>query len=121
MAEIGDDEPVIEEIQDKDPARRWRLLVRHRFGFQAGIDAVAWAVAIVAGTLLRYEFEYALVPWARVVLMIPVAALVQVVAGSAAGLYLGRWRFGSFDETAALVRTVVIATLAITFLNSFVL
>ena len=118
MAETGD---AGEMSEAKDPARRWRLLVRHRFGFQAGIDALAWAIGIVVGTLLRYEFEYDLVPWVRTLLLIPVAALIQIVAGSAAGLYLGRWRFGSFDETAALVRTVLLATLAVAVLNRFVL
>ena len=102
-----------------DAASRWRLLIRHRFGFQAGLDAVAWSVAIVLATLLRYDLEYQDINWARLVLLIPIAVAIHVVVGTAGGLYLGRWRFGSFEEVAALTRCVVVATVSIAFVNRF--
>ena len=85
-----------------DATSRWRLLIRHRFGFQAGVDAAAWAVAIVAATLLRYEFDYQDIDWAGLALIVPVAIVIHVVVGTAGGLYLGRWRFGSFEAVATL-------------------
>lgn len=102
-----------------DQRSRWRLLIRHRFGFQAGLDAGAWAVAIVLATVLRFDFEVQQIEWARLVLLIPVAVVIHVVVGTAGGLYLGRWRFGSFEEVAALTRCVVVATVSIAFVNRF--
>lgn len=102
-----------------DAASRWRLLIRHRFGFQAGVDALSWSVAIVLATLLRYDFAYEDLNWARLLLLIPIAIAIHVVVGTAGGLYLGRWRFGSFEEVAALTRCVVVATVSIAFVNRF--
>ncbi len=102
-----------------DSGSRWRLLIRHRFGFQAGVDALSWSVAIVLATLLRYDFAYEGLNWARLVLLIPIAIAIHVVVGTAGGLYLGRWRFGSFEEVAALTRCVVVATVSIAFVNRF--
>lgn len=102
-----------------DAASRWRLLIRHRFGFQAGVDALSWSVAIVLATLLRYDLAYEDINWARLVLLIPIAVVIHVVVGTAGGLYLGRWRFGSFEEVAALTRCVVVATVSIAFVNRF--
>lgn len=108
------------ELSDNpDAASRWRLLIRHRFGFQAGFDALSWAVAIVVATLLRYDFAYQDIGWARLALLIPIAVVIHVVVGTAGGLYLGRWRFGSFEEVAALTRCVVVATVSIAFVNRF--
>jgi hypothetical protein len=33
------------------------------------------------------------------------AVVLQIVAGLSPGLYLGRWRVGSFEEVAALAET----------------
>lgn len=108
-----------ETNETPDATSRWRLLIRHRFGFQAGLDAVSWAVAIVLATLLRYDLEYTQIVWTRLFLLIPIAIVIHVVVGTAGGLYLGRWRFGSFEEVAALTRCVVVATVSIAFVNRF--
>ena len=102
-----------------DAASRWRLLVRHRFGFQVGLDAVAWAAAIVVATMLRYDFNVQSINWTRLLLLIPVAIIIHAVVGTAGGLYRGRWRFGSFEEVAALTRCVVVATVSLAFVNRF--
>jgi len=111
--------PELETPDTPDAASRWRLLIRHRFGFQAGLDAVSWAVAIVAATLLRYDLDYQAIAWTRLLLLIPIAIIIHVVVGTAGGLYLGRWRFGSFEEVAALTRCVVVATVSLAFVNRF--
>ena len=41
------------------------------------------------------------------------AAALQVVVGSASGLYRGRWRLASFDEAVALTGVVIIVTVAL--------
>ena len=46
-----------------------------------------------------------------------VAAALQVVIGRLIGLYVHRWRYGTFDEITATVRTVAPVTLAITLLD----
>ncbi len=111
--------PEDDSIDPPDQRSRWRLLIRHRFGFQAGLDAGAWAAAIVLATVLRFDFEFQQIEWARLVLLIPIAIVIHVVVGTAGGLYLGRWRFGSFEEVAALTRCVVVATVSIAFVNRF--
>ena len=51
-----------------DARSRWRLLIRHRFGFQAGLDAISWAIAIGLATLLRYDFAFEQIQWERLLL-----------------------------------------------------
>ena len=102
-----------------DAASRWRLLIRHRFGFQVGVDAAAWAAAIVLATMLRYDFKVQDIDWTRLLLLVPVAIVIHAVVGTAGGLYRGRWRFGSFEEVAALTRCVVVATVSLAFVNRF--
>jgi FlaA1/EpsC-like NDP-sugar epimerase len=99
----------------------WSFLVEHRFGIQAGLDAAAWFVALTVATILRHEFHVETVPWGHLCVIGAVAAGVQLALGSAAGLYRGRWRFGSLDEVSALVRCTAAATLAIAVIDATVL
>jgi len=82
---------------------------------QCMVDSLAWAVGLLMADLFRYDFSRADVSWSGLSAVIPLAALAQVVSGMSAGLYIGRWRFGSFDEVAALVRSTL-ATSTIVFL-----
>lgn len=84
---------------------RWALLSRHRAGLQLTADAGAWTAAIVFASLARFEFDLSRVEPAMVVTAAVTAVAVQAVAGVSSGLYLGKRRFGSFDEVAVLVRT----------------
>jgi FlaA1/EpsC-like NDP-sugar epimerase/dTDP-4-amino-4,6-dideoxygalactose transaminase/lipopolysaccharide/colanic/teichoic acid biosynthesis glycosyltransferase len=71
-----------------------------------GADALAWTGGLLAAILLRYDFNPGLVDWWRFLLVAVAAVVVQVFVGLGTGLYLGRWRLGSFEEVSALVRTV---------------
>ncbi|HWC12951.1 MAG TPA: hypothetical protein VG455_17225, partial [Acidimicrobiales bacterium] len=89
--------------------RGWRRPGRRRL-IQAAADAAAWAAALGLAVALGSELEPVRADVDGLVAMIPIAAAAQVAAGLGAGLYLGRWRFGSFDEVPGLVRSVVAAT-----------
>jgi len=87
---------------------RWGSV--HRYMVQAGIDAIAWAMALTFATVVRWNFAFDRIDYTGLIAIIPLAALAQVVAGLAAGIYLGRWRFGSFEEVAGLLRATAITT-----------
>lgn len=99
----------------------WSVLVEHRFGIQAGLDAAAWFVALAVATILRHEFHPATIDWPRLLVVAAIAAAVQLAVGTATGLYRGRYRFGSLDEVAALVRSVAATTLVIALVDAVVL
>jgi FlaA1/EpsC-like NDP-sugar epimerase len=77
---------------------------------QGAVDALAWFAAVPVATLLRYEFVTADVTARGVLAIALFAASAQVVSGYVVGVYIGRWRYGSFDEVAALTQSVVVAT-----------
>ncbi len=99
----------------------WSILVDHRFGIQAGLDAAAWWIALAIATTLRHEFHVDTVPWGKLTVISAVAAGVHLAVGTAEGLYRGRFRFGSLDEVSALVRTVAVATGVIAVVDGVVL
>ncbi len=89
--------------------RRW--LAQHRSRLQAGIDVVAWAIALSFATVVRYDFNrLEQVNWRGLSAMIAVAGLGQLFAGAAVGLYRGQWRFGSFEEVLGVAKSVAITT-----------
>lgn len=97
------------------------FLVRHRFFVQSALDTACWAAALWFAVLLRFDFSpSAGSDMAGLILFIPLAALAQLTAGTAAGLYTGRWRYGTFDEVAGLVRATLAATI-IAFLANLVI
>lgn len=95
----------------------------HRMPLQAGLDAVAWALALPLALILRYEFELSPSKWgpftaSGVLVAISAACLLQFTIGLALGLYRGRWRFGSFDEVAHLARTAVVVSVLVAVVNA---
>ncbi|MBK5224750.1 MAG: polysaccharide biosynthesis protein [Acidimicrobiia bacterium] len=92
-------------------------LVPLRTPLQVSVDAGAWAVAIWAATLLRYEFELPVGATDGIVTMAIVAVAVQVASGFTQSLYLRRWRYGSFDEMGGVVRSTVFTTCVVVLLN----
>jgi FlaA1/EpsC-like NDP-sugar epimerase/dTDP-4-amino-4,6-dideoxygalactose transaminase/lipopolysaccharide/colanic/teichoic acid biosynthesis glycosyltransferase len=88
------------------PARLAFLFLQRRIG----ADAMAWVGGLSAAALLRYDFDAGRVDWPGAATLAAAAVVLQVVVGLATGLYLGRWRLGSFDEVSALVRTVAWVT-----------
>ena len=92
-------------------------LVRHRFGALACWDAAFAALAIFVSTWVRYELDLTDIDPVGMLFAMPVAALIQFVAGRWQGLYLGRWRLGSFEEVAALLRSVAVAMVGMFVVN----
>ena len=70
-------------------------------------------IALYAALLVRLEFDFTRLGDFEVLLLVPAAVVLQVVAGYANGLYLGRWVNGSFEEFAALARTTLITTVGL--------
>lgn len=83
-------------------------------------DTVIWAVAIVAATLLRYDFDLARVDTNHVAITALAAAGIHLVMGYALGPYLVRHQSGSFEEVYALTKLVIVVATVIFVTNFFV-
>src|SRR5438309_34783 len=92
---------------------------RHWFFIQALADATAWAVALTFATVVRWNFAVRQIDYQGLAAMIPLAGLAQTVSGLASGLYTGRWRFGSFEEVAALLRAAAVTTVLVFVLDQW--
>ena len=99
---------ITETLGPLRPLGRWAA--RHRFAVQALIDCACWTVAIVVAIYIRADLRWNPSYARGLVGYVLLAWFAQLIAGFAAGLYRGRYRFGSFDEVAALTRAVVIAS-----------
>src|SRR3954447_25234725 len=101
-------------------SRATRWLAERRLYVQVVLDVGSWALAVIFATVMRYDFNrLAHIDWSGVAGLIPVAAIAQVAGGLAFGLYLGRWRYGSFEEALALSRAVLLATALLFATNLF--
>lgn len=90
----------------KARARRWaRRIGRRRFVVQAALDVTCWMTALVLMTWVRYDLRVEMVRSEDLIGIVLLAIGLQIIIGYVAGLYRGRWRYGSFDEVAALMRT----------------
>ncbi|MDQ4089795.1 MAG: polysaccharide biosynthesis protein [Actinomycetota bacterium] len=90
-----------------------KFLARHRTPIQGLTDALAWTVALIFATLFRYDFDLPQGQYSGLTVIIPMAFVIQVIAGLACGLYTGRSRFGSFDEVLSLVKATAITVVAL--------
>ena len=95
------------------PRVAWTALVEHRFAWLALWDSVSWFVAIWIATWVRYEFHFGSIDAAGVWTVVPLVIAVQVLVGLWQGLYLGRWRLGSFEEIEALLKAVVLSAVVL--------
>ena len=100
-------------MTERGPISQTRLALR--LAPQAFVDVLAWSVALVLAITMRMDFKVSAVPWAGVALLLPLVWLTQIETGLWFGLYLGRSRYGSFEEVAGLARAVA-ATTCIIFL-----
>ena len=94
----------------------------HRLAFQFTADVMAWAIGLTVAMVLRYDFTLDPSEWGffgvgSLVGAVIVAGALQMASGLAGGLYLGRYRFGSFDEVLHLVRTVLVAFAGLVLIN----
>jgi FlaA1/EpsC-like NDP-sugar epimerase len=83
---------------------------QHRRLLRVIVDCGVWFLALYAASLLRLDFDFARMNGFQIALLLPVAWAVQAIMGYYYGLYRGRWINGSFDEVAALGRTVLATT-----------
>jgi len=67
-----------------------------------GLDALAWIAALALATLGRYEFSASAVDWQGLAAVTLSMIGAQFVAGTVTGLYTGRTRFASFEQTGVL-------------------
>lgn len=72
------------------------------------VDCVVWLVALPLTTFSRYDFSISQLEFDATVRSSIVAVVAQGVIGVGTGLYTRRWRYGSFDEVAALAATVLL-------------
>jgi FlaA1/EpsC-like NDP-sugar epimerase len=73
-------------------------------------DCLAWCIAVTFASILRVDFDLGQLWLHGQLLILPAAIASHLLAAWMTGLYAGRWRVGSFDEVAALARTIAIAT-----------
>jgi FlaA1/EpsC-like NDP-sugar epimerase len=93
-------------------ALRRRLPVVHYV-----VDCLVWMVALPLTTFSRYDFTLSELEWDATARSWLIAVLGQGTFGLATGLYTRRWRYGSFDEVAALAGTVLLTGVAMSIVN----
>ncbi|MBX3089091.1 MAG: polysaccharide biosynthesis protein [Cryobacterium sp.] len=71
------------------------------------MDALAWLVATLIGSILRFEFDLSRVNFATSISVGLAAGLLQFVFGWYFEIYRGRFRLGGFEEVRALFTTAV--------------
>lgn len=96
-----------------------RRLVRIATPVRIVLDVAAWVAAIGVAIYLRFGLTFDDAPDRWYLKIIPIAGGLQILIGTAVGLYRRRWRYGSFDEVAALALTAALATAAMYGLNEF--
>src|SRR5262249_14521365 len=98
-----------------------RAVLRRRVAgpVQILLDVVAWTTAATLATYLRFGLDIADIDRRGLIKVIPLVAAVQLIAGLSVGLYRSRWRYGSFDEVAALIFTALVTTLSLYALNEY--
>ena len=92
----------------KAQSRFRRHVIPRRAEIQMVVDAASWALAIAFFSLARFDFAVASFPGRGVLLLAPLAALIQVGAGLAQQLYRGRYQFGSFEEVAGVAAAATV-------------
>lgn len=97
-----------------------RPFARNRFATQLGLDCMAWGFGVFFGTWVRYDLQLGRIEIAGVLALVVLASVLQFLVGFVFGLYRGRFRFGSFDEVAALALAVG-ATTSVLFVFDFLI
>jgi FlaA1/EpsC-like NDP-sugar epimerase len=81
------------------------------------LDVVAWSAATALAIYLRFGLAFDRQSSHGFWQVLPLVAVLQVLTGYAVGLYRRRWRYGSYDEVAALGLTAAITTGGLFLLN----
>ncbi len=77
------------------------------------VDAGIWWAALYGAAMLRLDFNPARLDAFHLVLLVPVAIVLQICFGLLTGLYRGRWVNGSFDEVGAIAQSVTGVTVVL--------
>ncbi|MFT4232206.1 MAG: nucleoside-diphosphate sugar epimerase/dehydratase [Leucobacter sp.] len=77
-----------------------------QYGLLFVLDSAAWAVAILAALVLRFDFNLSRIHIGWTLTVIGVVILLQLLGGWAFWLYRNRYEVGSFDEVRSLVLDV---------------
>ena len=88
---------------------------------QAATDSFAWALAVLAATLLRYEFRLPDHAPGGIAAAALVAIALHLGLAHFTRLYRRTWRYGSYEELAAIVWTVIPASMVLVAANRLVL
>ncbi len=83
------------------------------------IDIVAWAIALTGAALVRHGFDLSKLNGDSVATLIALAAGLQIAFGLVSGLYVGRRRPASFEETGAMALGAVLITLTLMVVVAF--
>jgi FlaA1/EpsC-like NDP-sugar epimerase len=81
------------------------------------VDCMVWVVALPLTAFSRYDFTITELDFDATARAWLIAIIGQGVFGLATGLYTRRWRYGSFDEVAALAATVVMTGFVMSIIN----
>jgi FlaA1/EpsC-like NDP-sugar epimerase len=81
------------------------------------LDVLAWALATALAIYLRFGLNFDSQSSRGFWRVLPLVAVIQVLTGYAVGLYRRRWRYGSYDEVAALCLTACATTTGLFLLN----
>ena len=109
-------------VSDAHDMREWALAwVRRAYPLATVLrillDVVAWGVATALAIYLRFGLTFDHQNSRGFWEILPLVAVLQVLTGYAVGLYRRRWRYGSYDEVAALGLTAAITTTGLFLLN----
>jgi FlaA1/EpsC-like NDP-sugar epimerase len=109
-------------MSDGHDLREWALVWVRRIYPLANLlrilmDVVAWGVATAVAIYLRFGLTFDAQSRRGFWQILPLVAVLQVLTGFAVGLYRRRWRYGSYDEVAALGLTAAITTGGLYLLN----
>lgn len=104
--------------------RDWILMTSrrlHRFATPARIalDILAWCAATATAIYLRFGLTFDEKATSGLFKILPMVAALQVLVGTAVGLYRRKWRYGSFDEVAALVLASFLTSGLVFILNGY--
>jgi FlaA1/EpsC-like NDP-sugar epimerase len=83
------------------------------------LDVASWCVATALAIYLRFGLNFDGPTKSGLLRIVPIVGIVQILTGTATGLYRRRWRYGSFDEVAALVVTTGLTSTILYALNGF--
>ncbi len=78
-----------------------------RAGFLT-VDVLSWMLMIPLAAWFRYEFDLQPMPWAALLIVGVIAAVMQTVVGIVMGIYRGRHPYGTFAEVKTLTYVVIL-------------